>query len=59
MEHQTEHKRDKMGLVFWTLIGIGIGIVIGASTKEWGLALPSGLVIGIGLALAATKKGMD
>lgn len=59
MEHNGEHKRDKALLIFWTVIGIGIGIVIGASTHEWGLGLTSGLIMGLLMAFFATKPGID
>ncbi len=59
MENQGEHKRDKATLFFWTFIGLGMGIVIGASTHKWALSLVGGLLIGLGMAFAATKKGLD
>ncbi len=59
MESNGEHKRDKSLLIFWMVIGLGLGIVIGASTKEWGLGLTSGLVMGAGMAIFATKPGVD
>lgn len=59
MESHGEHKRDKALLVYWVVIGIGLGIVIGASTKEWGIGLPSGFLLGIGMAIFATKPGVD
>jgi hypothetical protein len=59
MESHGEHKRDKALLVYWVVVGLGLGIVIGASTKEWGLALTSGLLLGIGMAIFATKPGVD
>ena len=59
MENQGDHKRDKSLLIYWNVIGLGIGIVIGASTHEWALGLPSGIVMGVLLSLFATKKGLD
>jgi hypothetical protein len=59
MENQGEHKRDKSLLVYWIVIGLGLGIVIGASTKEWGLSLSSGILMGVGMAVFATKPGVD
>jgi F0F1-type ATP synthase assembly protein I len=59
MEQHGEHKREKTLLVYWIVVGIGIGIIVGASTKEWGIALISGLLIGLGMAFMATKKGVD
>ncbi len=59
MESHGEHKRDKSLLIYWTIIGLGLGIVIGASTQEWGLGLPSGLVMGALMAVFATKPGVD
>ena len=59
METQGEHKRDKALMIYWVIIGLGIGIAIGASTKEWGISLFSGLLMGIGMAVMATKPGVD
>jgi hypothetical protein len=59
MESHGEHKRDKSLLIFWAVIGIGIGIVIGASTGDWGIALASGLILGVVMAMFATKPGVD
>lgn len=59
MEQHGEHKREKTLFVYWVVIGLGLGIVIGASTKEWGISLASGVLIGVGMAIMATKKGVD
>jgi hypothetical protein len=59
MESHGEHKRDKVLLIFWIVIGIGIGIVIGASTRDWGIGLASGLILGLIMAMFATKPGVD
>lgn len=59
MESHGEHKRDKAALVFWMVIGLGIGIIIGASTHEWGLGLTSGLIMGGIMAFMATKPGLN
>lgn len=62
MQSHEEHKpagRDKALLIFWIVIGIGIGGVIGASTKDWVASLISGLVMGIGMGLFATKPDTD
>ncbi|MFI5164379.1 MAG: hypothetical protein ACHQHP_03925 [Bacteroidia bacterium] len=59
METHGEHKRDKALMIYWVIIGLGIGIAIGASTKEWGISLVSGLLMGIGMAVMATKPGVD
>jgi hypothetical protein len=45
--------------IYWVFIGLGIGIVIGASTHEWALSLISGTLMGIGMAVMATKEGVD
>ena len=57
MESQGEHKRDISLIIYWMVIGLGLGIVIGASTKDWGLSLVSGLAMGAGMAFFATKPG--
>jgi len=64
MENHGEHKRDKSLFIYWIVMGIGIGILIGASTAtkeshEWGLSLASGLILGLLMALFATKPGVD
>ena len=59
MESHGEHKRDKALLIYWIVIGIGLGIVIGTSTGDWGIGLTSGLILGIGMAIFATKPGVD
>ena len=59
MESHGEHKRDKALMIYWSVIGLGLGIVIGASTKEWGLGLTSGILLGVGMAIFATKPGVD
>jgi hypothetical protein len=59
MESHREHKRDKPLLSYWLFIGLGLGVVIGASTKEWGISLISGIVMGAGMAFFATKPGVD
>lgn len=59
MEQHGEHKRDKAQLIFWSIIGICIGLVIGASTHDWVLSVVAGIAFGGGLAMFATKKGLD
>ena len=59
MEHQGEHKRDKSLMIYWMIIGLGLGIVIGASTHDWIISLIAGIVIGAGMAFMATKPGVD
>jgi hypothetical protein len=66
MESKGEHKRDMSLLVYWIVIGLGLGIVIGSSTvdkekgtSEWVLCLTSGLLLGVGMAIFATKPGVD
>lgn len=59
MENHGEHKRDKSLLIYWIVIGLGLGIVIGASTQEWGLGLGAGILMGVGMAFFATKPGVD
>lgn len=44
---------------YWVFIGLGLGIVMGASTQEWVLSLISGIVMGVGMAFFATKQGVD
>ena len=46
-------------MIFWIVIGLGIGVIIGASTTEWGLGLSSGIIMGGLLAFFATKPGVD
>ncbi len=58
MESHGEHKREKAALVFWMVIGFAIGIIIGASTGDWGLGLSSGMVMGAVMAFMATKPGL-
>ena len=59
MESQGEHKRDVSLLSFWMIIGIGIGIVIGASSGDWALSLISGVIMGGLMGMFATKPGVD
>ena len=59
MENHGEHKREKTLFSYWMIIGLGLGIIIGASTKEWGISLVAGVLIGAGMAAMATKKGVD
>ena len=59
MESHGEYKRDKSLIIYWMTIGIGLGIVIGASTGEWHLGLPAGLVMGALMGFFATKPGVD
>lgn len=59
MESHGEHKRDLSLLIYWVVIGLGLGIVIGASTKDWGISLIAGLAMGVGMAFFATKPGVD
>ena len=59
MENQGTHKRDKTTFIFWATIGFGLGIVIGASTKEWATSLICGTLLGIAMAWMATKPGLD
>lgn len=59
MESQGPHKRDMSLIIYWMVIGLGIGIVIGASTTEWGVSLSSGVVMGGLMAMFATKPGVD
>lgn len=59
MESQGPHKRDMSLVIFWVVIGIGIGIAIGASTKEWGVSLSAGILMGGLMAMFATKPGVD
>ena len=66
MESHGEHKparpagrRDKTLLIYWMVIGVGLGIVIGTSTGDWIISLISGVVIGAGMAFMATKPGVD
>ena len=57
MESHGAHKKTLQ--VYWVFIGVGIGIVMGASTKEWIPSMISGIAMGIGMAVMATKKGVD
>lgn len=59
MESHGEHKRDKSLLIFWIFIGISIGGVIGASTHEWLPSIAAGIIMGVLMALFATKRGLD
>jgi hypothetical protein len=59
MESSGEHKRDKSLLAYWMVVGLGLGLVIGASTHEMGLGLTAGLVMGALMAFFATKPGVD
>lgn len=57
MESHGQHKRYFQ--IYWIIIGLGLGIVIGASTQEWGLGLVAGTAMGAGMAFFATKPGVD
>ncbi len=59
MESHGEHKRDLSLIIYWVIIGVGLGIIIGASTKDWALSLISGMAMGTGMAFFATKPGVD
>jgi len=64
MENHGEHKRDKYLFSYWVTMGIGLGILIGASTAtkeshEWGISITSGLIMGVLMALFATKRGVN
>lgn len=52
-----KHKRPFQ--IYWIIIGLGIGIVMGASTQEWVPSLISGILMGVGMAVMATKQGVD
>ena len=52
-----KHKRPLQ--IYWAFIGLGLGIVIGASTKEWAASLISGILMGVGMAIMANKQGVD
>lgn len=45
--------------IYWVLIGLGIGIIIGDSTKEWVISLIAGVLMGAAMAAMATKQGVD
>ncbi|MBI3502249.1 MAG: hypothetical protein HY063_10680 [Bacteroidetes bacterium] len=55
----THGKHTKPFRFYWTFIGLGLGIVIGASTNEWIPALIAGIAMGVGMAFMATKPGVD
>lgn len=57
MESKGKHKRPFQ--IYWTFIGLGLGIVIGASTGEWAPGLISGIAMGVGMAIFATKPSVD
>ena len=57
MESQGTHKKSLQ--IYWVVIGLGLGIVMGASTSEWIPSLISGLAMGAGMAFMATKRGVD
>lgn len=57
MEAHGKHKRPFQ--YYWSFIGLGLGIVMGASTHEWVLSLIAGIAMGVGMAFMATKKGVD
>ena len=68
MESHGEHKRDKALLIYWMVIGIGLGIIIGSSTSSpgphqdsngWLLGMIAGAVTGGLLGFFATKPGVD
>lgn len=55
----THGKHTQSFRIYWIIIGLGLGIVIGASTQEWIPSLIAGIAIGVGMAFFATKKGVD
>ena len=57
MESKQAHKRPFQ--IYWAFIGLGLGIVMGASTHEWVPSLIAGIAMGIGMAFFATKQGVD
>jgi len=57
MEAKGAHKKPFQ--IYWTIIGLGLGIIMGASTSEWVPSLIAGIAMGIGMAYFATKKGVD
>jgi hypothetical protein len=58
MEHK-QHKRDKALMIYWIVMGLGLGIIIAASTHEVALSLIGGIAMGAAMALVATKQGLD
>jgi hypothetical protein len=57
MESTGKHKQPLR--IYWTFIGLGLGIVMGASTHEWAPSLIAGILMGVGMAIMATKQGVD
>ena len=57
MESPGQHKKPLQ--IYWMVIGLGLGIVMGASTQEWIPSLVAGIAMGVGMALFATKQGVD
>ena len=57
METKGAHKRPFQ--IYWAFIGLGLGIVMGASTSEWTPSLIAGIAMGVGMAFFATKEGVD
>lgn len=45
--------------IYWVIIGLGIGIIMGNSTKEWIVSLIAGILMGVVMAMMATKQGVD
>ena len=57
MESKGKHKRPLQ--IYWVVIGLGLGIVMGASTQEWIPSMISGIAMGVGMAIFATKPTVD
>ena len=57
MESTGKHKQPFR--IYWAFIGLGLGIVMGASTQEWVPSLLAGIAMGVGMAIFATKQGVD
>lgn len=56
---EAKGKHTKPFRIYWAFIGLGLGIVMGASTHEWVLSLAAGVAMGVGMAFFATKQGVD
>ena len=56
---ETQGKHTKPFRFYWAFIGLGIGIVMGASTQEWVPSLVAGIAMGVGMAFFATKPSVD